>query len=218
MIDLHTHSIFSDGVLIPAELIRRYEFYGYKAVAITDHADQSNIDFIIPRIIKAAEILNGAQSVSVIPGIEITHVPPTLISDIVKQARDLGAGIIVLHGETIVEPVAPGTNMAGIKAGVDILAHPGMITVKEAELAAENNVYLEITARAGHSLTNGHVARLAESTGAKTVLNSDSHEPENIMTKDFAGKIVAGAGLGLDSLSSLLNNSRSLLSKAGYSV
>ena len=74
MIDLHTHSIFSDGALIPAELVRRYESYGYKAIAITDHADQSNIDFIIPRIINVAEVLNRAQSVTVIPGIEINGI------------------------------------------------------------------------------------------------------------------------------------------------
>ena len=218
MIDLHTHSIFSDGVLIPAELIRRYESYGYKAIAITDHADQSNIDFIIPRIIKAAEILTRAQSVTVVPGIEITHVPPALIPDIVEQARDLGARIIVLHGETVAEPVAPGTNIAGIESGVDILAHPGLLTPDEADLAAEKNVYIEITARAGHSLTNGHVAKLAQSAGAKMILNSDCHEPGNIMSEDFARKVVTGAGLPDDSLPVFLSNSQSLLKKAGYTV
>ncbi len=52
MIDLHTHSIFSDGELVPAEHLRRVESLGYEAVAITDHADSSNLDFIIPRIVK----------------------------------------------------------------------------------------------------------------------------------------------------------------------
>ena len=52
MIDLHTHSIFSDGELIPAELAQRAFAAGYKVLAITDHVDHSNIDFIIPRIIK----------------------------------------------------------------------------------------------------------------------------------------------------------------------
>lgn len=218
MIDLHTHSIFSDGVLIPAELVRRYESCGYKAIAITDHADHANIDFIIPRITRVAEILNKAQSVTVVPGVEITHVPPSLIPDIVKQARDLGAKIVVLHGETISEPVAQGTNRAGILAGIDILAHPGLITPDEARLAAEKNVYLEITSRAGHSLTNGHVAKLAQSAGARMVLDSDCHEPGNIMTEDFARKVITGAGLPDDSLSALLSNSQNLLKKAGYSV
>lgn len=216
MIDLHTHTIFSDGVLIPSELVRRYESHGYEAIAITDHTDQSNIDFIIPRIVKVAEVLNKSQSVVVIPGIEITHVPPTLIPEIVKQARGLGARIVVLHGETIAEPVAPGTNMAGIEAGIDILAHPGLLTPDEAKMAADKKVFLEITGRAGHSLTNGHVARLAQAAGAKLILNSDCHEPGNIMDNAFAQKVVIGAGLSDNSYSTLLSNSHQLLEKAGY--
>ncbi|HEY3347739.1 MAG TPA: PHP domain-containing protein, partial [Nitrospirota bacterium] len=47
MIDLHTHTLFSDGVLIPAELVRRAEVKGYEAIGLTDHADSSNIDFIV---------------------------------------------------------------------------------------------------------------------------------------------------------------------------
>lgn len=218
MIDLHTHSIFSDGVLIPAELTRRYEAAGYRAIAITDHVDQSNVDFIIPRIIRVAEALNMSQSVTVIPGIEITHVPPILISGIVRQARELGAKIIVLHGETIVEPVAPGTNRAGIEAGIDILAHPGLITAEEVRLAAEKGVSLEITSRSGHSLTNGHVARLALDKGARMVLDSDCHEPQNIVTEAFAEKVITGAGLPDCFLSKLLANSRSLVEKAGYAI
>ncbi|MEK7309147.1 MAG: PHP domain-containing protein, partial [Nitrospirota bacterium] len=31
MIDLHTHSLLSDGVLLPSELIRRAYVIGYKA-------------------------------------------------------------------------------------------------------------------------------------------------------------------------------------------
>ncbi len=155
MIDLHTHSIFSDGVLIPAELTRRYESAGYRAVAITDHADHSNLDFIIPRIIKAAEELNRSQPVTVVPGIEITHVPPRLIAGLTKEARALGAKIIVLHGETIAEPVAPGTNLAGIEAGIDILAHPGLITPEEVGLAAEKGVFLELTSGLATALQTG---------------------------------------------------------------
>lgn len=216
MIDLHAHSIFSDGVLIPAELVRRYESFGYEALAITDHADSSNLDFIIPRIVKAAGDLNSAQSVRVIPGVEITHAPPVLIPGLVSRARELGAMIIVLHGETIVEPVVPGTNKAGLESGIDILAHPGLLSAEDAKLAAEKGICLEISGRSGHSLTNGHVARLAEKAGARLVLNSDSHEPGNIMNEEFARKVVRGAGLPDESFNSLISNSRQILEKAGY--
>jgi histidinol phosphatase-like PHP family hydrolase len=46
MIDLHTHTVFSDGELIPFELARRAENMGYKFIAFTDHMDFSSFDFI----------------------------------------------------------------------------------------------------------------------------------------------------------------------------
>jgi len=195
MIDLHTHTVFSDGVLIPSELVRRAEFIGLKGIGITDHGDFSNIDFIVPRIVAISEILNSVLSIKVIPGIEITHVPPSLISDAAKKARSLGAKIIIVHGETIAEPVAPGTNSAAIEADIDILAHPGLISEEEVIKAKENKIFLEISARKGHSLTNGHVAKLAKKIGAKLVINTDSHAPEDLIEEKMAKRIVCGAGL-----------------------
>ena len=216
MIDLHTHSLFSDGVLIPSELVRRLEHLGYSAVAITDHTDSSTLDFIVPRIVQVADDLNESQTVKVIPGVELTHIPPKQIETLVKRARELGSKLVVIHGESIVEPVAPGTNRAGLEAGADIIAHPGLITKEEVKLAAEKGIFLEISARSGHSFTNGHVARLANDVGAILVLNSDAHAPGDFMTEDFARKVVEGAGLPADSLSTLLSNSRLLLEKIGY--
>jgi len=216
MIDLHTHSLFSDGELIPSELVRRVEHLGYSAVAITDHTDSSTLDFIVPRIVQVAKDLSGSQTVKVIPGVELTHIPPKLIQPLVKKAREMGAKLVVIHGESIVEPVTPGTNRAGIEAEADILAHPGLITKEEVELAAEKGIFLEISARSGHSFTNGHVARLAKEVGASLVLNSDAHAPGDFITEEFACKVVEGAGLSSDSLSTLRANARLLLEKIGY--
>jgi len=195
MIDLHTHSIFSDGELVPAEHLRRVENLGYEAVAITDHADSSNLDFIIPRIVKVAEDLNRFSQTSLVPGIELTHVPPEMFAELVARSRKLGARIIVGHGETVMEPVKAGTNMAAILSGIDILAHPGFITQEEAHLAAEKGVYLELTGRKGHSLTNGHVARMALESGALLVVNADAHGPGDFMTAEMAETVALGAGL-----------------------
>ena len=190
MIDLHTHTVFSDGVLIPSELVRRAEYIGLKGIGITDHGDFSNIDFIVPRIIVISEKLNSVLSIKVVPGIEITHVPPSLISDAAKKARSLGAKIIIVHGETIAEPVARGTNNAALEADIDILAHPGLITEKDVLKAKENGIFLEISARKGHSLTNGHVAMLARKTGAKLVINTDSHAPGDLIDEKMAKRVV----------------------------
>ena len=195
MIDLHTHSLFSDGELVPAEHLRRVEVLGYEAIAITDHADSSNMDFIIPRIIRVAEDLNRYSKTRLIPGIELTHVPPELIAELVKRARELGAMVVVGHGETVVEPVAPGTNLTAIQAGVDILAHPGLITKEEATLAVKKGVMLELSGRKGHSLTNGHVAKMAQETGARLAVNADAHGPDDFMTAERAKIVALGAGV-----------------------
>jgi putative hydrolase len=210
MIDLHTHSLFSDGELAPAELVRRFEVAGYTALAVTDHGDQSNIDLIIPRLVAFCEEVNRPGGIRLIPGIELTHVRPEAIPALVGRSRMLGAKLVVVHGETIVEPVAPRTNRMAIESSVDILAHPGLITEEEVLLARERSVYLELTSRKGHSLTNGHVARLAYKIGAPLILNSDTHGPGDIWPTDRLHEIVVGAGLTRDDYCTMLKNAESI--------
>jgi len=213
MIDLHTHTIFSDGDLIPAELVRRAAARGCQAVAITDHADHSNIDFIIPRIVNVCRKMAGNCPIRMIPGVELTHVIPGQIRDLALEARSLGAAVIVVHGETIVEPVAAGTNLAALNSPIDILAHPGLITEDEAQLAAEKGIFLEVTARKGHSLTNGHVVKMALKYKARLVLNTDSHSPGDLIDMDMARKVARGAGMDDAEMESMFGNSRSLVEK-----
>ena len=214
MIDLHTHSFFSDGELIPSELIRRAEAIGYKAIAITDHVDASNIDIAIPRVVRAIESIQKFISITAIPGAEITHVPPALIPDLVKEARKLGARIVVVHGETIVEPVAPGTNRAAIKADADILAHPGIISGEDLLLAKERGISLEITSRKGHSLSNGYVAKEAMRFGIPLCINTDAHSPSDLITKETAIRILLASGIEENHIDSIFENSKALIEKA----
>jgi putative hydrolase len=214
MIDLHTHSLFSDGVLVPSELVRRAVMKGYEVIAITDHADSSNIDFAIPRVAAACRELSRRWKITALPGIELTHIPPETFAELTGRARSLGAAIVVAHGETLVEPVHPGTNRAAIEARVDILAHPGLISRDEAELAAKNGVCLEITSRKGHSLSNGHVARVAIAAGAALVIDTDTHEPGDLITDEFAESILLGAGLNKERIEEVFRNSRELASQA----
>jgi len=214
MIDLHTHSLFSDGELLPAELIQRASVMGYKALAITDHVDQSNIDIVIPRIVKAIKALKESISIKAIPGAEITHVPPSLIPSMVKEARQLGAKIVVVHGETIAEPVANGTNRAAIEAGADIISHPGIISTADLLLAKEKGVALEITSRKGHSLSNGHVAKEGIKCGVSLVVNTDAHSPDDLITRETAKKILLAAGIEENRIESIFENSKTLTEKA----
>lgn len=195
LIDLHTHTIFSDGELIPSELVRRAVIHGYKAIALTDHADYTNLEQLIEAGQKA-KYLESEWDIRVLAGVELTHVPPRKIAPLAKKAKELGADIVVVHGETTSEPVAPGTNSESVACEyVDILAHPGLIFEEDVEKAKDNNVCLEITARNGHNRTNGHVARLALEIGATLLVNTDTHAPEDLITDEIALKIAMGAGL-----------------------
>ena len=192
--DLHTHTVFSDGELIPAELVRRAMVLGHDVIAITDHVDMTNVEFVASNVAKAVELVE--DYIKVIPGVEITHVPPSKIAKVAEMARRNGAQWIVVHGETVTEPVAPGTNLAAAQnPDIDVLAHPGFLTVEEAKAAKDNGVIIEVTGRMGHNITNGHVVNVARSVGADMVIDSDTHAPENLMDEKAALTVALGAGM-----------------------
>lgn len=216
MIDLHSHTLLSDGVLLPTELARRAKMIGYRALAITDHVDASNLNEVTAQLKRFAESFVSSNAFTVITGVELTHIEPSQIASMTEEARRLGAELVICHGETIAEPVIEGTNLAAIEARVDILAHPGLITEDECALAKENGVYLELTSRKGHCLTNGHVARTAKSVGAKLILNSDTHAPSDLITEIDAAKIVLGAGLDASDLRRIQDNAQLLLDHVSH--
>lgn len=192
--DLHTHTVYSDGELIPAELVRRAMVKGHDLIAITDHVDMTNVEWVVTNMVKAVDLCE--DYIKVIPGVEITHVPPKQIDRVAKLARKYGAEWVAVHGETVTEPVMPGTNRASVEnPEIDILAHPGFITMEEAQLAKDNDVILEVTGRAGHNITNGHVVNMARAVGAMMVIDSDTHQPENLMSEEEAMIVALGAGM-----------------------
>lgn len=213
MIDLHSHSLLSDGSLIPSELARRAEAKGYEVLAITDHADISNLEVIMPQLVKVCAGLNKSLKTTIIPGIELSYVPLVLLAEMVEKGRELGAKLVLVHGETIVEPGIPGTNRWALEAGIDILAHPGLITLEEAKIAATKGIFLEISARKGHCLTNGHVVRMAREAGAKLSFGTDTHDPSNLVTLGEAKKIAQGAGLQEEEIKTLFDSARHLVQK-----
>lgn len=211
MIDLHTHTIFSDGELLHSELVRRAKVLGYEAIAITDHADYTNLDTLLAAA-KMARYLEKSYDIIVIPGVELTHVPPEHIAPLAKKAKQLGAEIVVVHGESPAEPVSPGTNAAAVACQyVDVLAHPGFITLEEARRAATDGICLEITARNGHNMTNGHVARIAREACTALVVDTDAHGPDDLITSTRARQVALGAGLSEDEAAAAMENSKELV-------
>ena len=208
MYDFHTHTFLSDGVLSPIELIRRAIVVGYQTMAITDHVGPGNLEYVLSTLKKDCEMAEKRWDIKVFTGVEITHTPIEDIDLLAKDARALGAQVVNVHGETIMEPVVSGTNLAAVSSQyVDILAHPGLITLDEASLAAENGVFLEISGRKGHGLANGHVANIARKTGATLILDSDAHEPDDLMTQEYAEKVAIGSGLNEKEKETILSQS-----------
>ena len=197
-IDLHMHTLFSDGELLPSELARRALKLKHKVIAMTDHVDWSNVE-AIPTIQDAIDDINENWDITAVLGAEVTHAPLESIDGIAKRAKELGAKIVVVHGETLNEPVLPGTNRAAVESKyVDILGHPGLITKEEAEIALKNDIYLEISARKGHCLGNGHVANIAREVGNKLLVDTDSHAPGDLITFEKSYEVALGAGLNHD--------------------
>ncbi|MHC4249282.1 MAG: histidinol phosphate phosphatase domain-containing protein [Planctomycetota bacterium] len=215
VVDLHCHTFHSDGVLGPAEFLRRAEVAGVEGVALTDHADSSNIERVVEALRAACESERKYGVMICAAGVELTHVRLKEIPVLVERARELGAEFVVVHGETPAEPVQPGTNRAAIEAGCDFLAHPGKITLEDAKLAAERGVILEISGRHGHNATNGHVASVAREAGVRVAYGGDCHEPENIRPPAGQREVLLGAGLSGEEVDSALAVAREILLKAG---
>jgi len=213
--DFHTHSTLSDGALLPMELIRRCIVNGYSALGIADHSSASTMGRVIREVRRDCELAERFWGFTALPGIELTHVPAAAIGELAAEARSIGAAYVVVHGQSPVEPVEPGTNLAAVSCpDVDILAHPGELTEDEARLAAEHGVFIEITAKEGHSLGNGHVARVAQAAGARLLVNSDTHMPGQILTEEFARRVARLAGLEGEVLEqTLIANPQELLAR-----
>ena len=217
MYDFHTHTFLSDGVLSPIELIRRAMIIGYRAIGVTDHVGLGNLEYVVKTLVKDCAHATKRWDILAVPGVEITHVPKEDIDLVARTAKELGARLATVHGETIVEPVEEGTNEAAVRSpSVDVLAHPGLIVEDHARLASENGVFLEISARKGHSFTNGHVAMVAKHTGASLILDSDAHEPGDLLTPTLTRKVALGAGLTAEESDALLErNPLQLLARLG---
>lgn len=218
-IEFHSHSIFSDGLLLPAALIREAEIRNHAALAITDHVDASNIEAVIKALLKFEKEMKGRLPITFLPGVEVSYIQPQYIIEYCKKARRLGAKIVIVHGESPVEPVYPGTNHAAVKekGAVDILAHPGMINDEDAILAAKNGVFLEVTARNGHRDGNRHVVEMARKYGAKLIVDTDCHTDHDLITQEQAFQLCKEAGLSdEEAVKTIKDNPRELLKRSGY--
>jgi putative hydrolase len=203
-IDFHSHSYLTDGGTSPTEMWNEAEALDHRALALTDHLSLEDPKPLLDRLHQEAGAWDGAEFLPIV-GVELTKVPARRIADVARACRRAGAEIVIVHGETVVEHVPVGTNHAAIDSGeVDVLAHPGLLDPKDAELAKAHSVALEISARRGHSLCNGHVARLAADVGAELVVDSDAHDIDQLVPWEMARRVALGAGVAEPQLERVL--------------
>lgn len=220
LFDFQTHTFLSDGELSPMELLRRCHVSGYTAMAITDHASPANLQHVVEALARDCREAESAWGLVALAGVEITHVPPAAIDRVARMAAEAGAEFIAVHGETIVEPVAAGTNRAALESEyVHALVHPGLLSPELSHVARKNGKFVELSARRGHSLTNGHVANVCREAGAKLIVNSDAHAPGDLLTEALVRRVARGAGLDADETETVLvDNPLDLLARLGRSI
>ena len=213
--NFHMHTTLSDGELSPVEMLRWAVAKGYAGAALTDHAGLAELPWLAGILVQSCRIAQEHWGMRAVPGVELTHLPPALISEAARAAKEAGLELVVVHGETPVEPVAPSTNRAALSSEhVDVLGHPGLLTEEEAGMAAERGIFIELTSRRGHSLANGLVARRALAAGAALLLDSDAHAASDLWDEPFARTILLGAGVPDDRLDEILyHNPRRLLER-----
>lgn len=204
IIDFHSHTFLSDGVLSPAELVQRAIAVGYRAIAITDHVGYANYQYVCEALLRECEVINREMPITALPGVEITHVAPRALGALAERCRAAGAQVVAVHGETITEPVPAGTNAAAAEcAAVDVLAHPGLLTPEDARVGSERGLVFELSARKGHSAANGRVARVCQEVGATMIVDSDAHAPGDLLTEQLVANIVLGAGLDQEQIETI---------------
>ena len=213
-IDFQNHSTLSDGVLEPLALLRRAVQLNFHAIALTEHVDARNVERMVERLL---QVQSRARSLPLIfiPGVEITGVQPNEIAALARRARLAGARLVLVHGETLMGGALPGTNLAAAQCPeVDLIGHPGFLSEEAAHAAQENNIFVELSGREVHSLTNGYVAKLAERAGFSLVVDSDAHRPEQMLAMDRAELVARGAGLEGDQIErALVTNPEELLAR-----
>jgi putative hydrolase len=214
--DFHCHTFLTDGRSSATDMWSEADRIGHRALAVTDHVALDDPQPLLDRLRREAKAWEG-QELTTLVGVEVTMLPPRRIPDTVRAARRAGAEVVIVHGETLAQAVPLGTNRAAVELNdVDILAHPGFITVEEAELAKAHDVILEISARSIHMSTNGHVARTALEVGNDLVVDSDAHAIDQLVPSHVARQVARGAGVPESAVARVLRETpQRLLKRCG---
>lgn len=214
LLDLHSHSTLSDGTLSIEQMVAAAERRGYDGYAVTDHAngdDPHHLE-VVSEVRRQIDALRPHTPMMLFAGVELTEFHPAQIGAAAVAARRAGAQVVVVHGECPTLDVPPGTNAAAVRCEeVDILAHPGLLTERDADEATARGIYLELSARQGHCWSNGHVYATARKAGASLLVDSDAHDEAGLLSGPRVAALIRGAGASEVSLHQIVNQMAPLL-------
>lgn len=137
MIDLHSHTNYSDGELSPTELVARAAERGVTALSITDH------DTIEPYSASLAAFALG-KGVTLVPGIELS----TVDAESKEKIHVLGLNIDTANPELLAACVELRTSRERTMLEVAEKLAPFGLTLRHDELLAS-----------GEIITKAHIAR-----------------------------------------------------------
>lgn len=189
LIDLHTHSNFSDGKLSISEIVDLYGSKGYSAVAITDHlADSKTLTGFVTRKLKLSlneqtmdQYLSTLHfekkralekyNMHLIPGVEIT---------LNSWSRAQGAHIVFLNVDRFIDPNQEIENLLIQNQNFfSIAAHPFWEKSFEFKTTYlwENRERFEKYFDAWECATANHFSQKVFMSGYPVVASSDFHGP-----------------------------------------
>lgn len=232
--DLHMHTTWSDGAFSIEEMAEANRARGYKFMAITDHSQYLKVaNGLTPeRLRKQKEEIKKLNEkyndFTILSGVEMDILPDGTLDydDQLLEEMDLVIASIHSSFSQPKEKIMERLKNALMNAHVDIIAHPTgrLIGRREGyevdidmliELAKETNTALELNASPHRLDLAPQYLRKAQEAGVKIVINTDTHNIENLSNMEIG---VATAKKGWIRKKSVLNtmNTNELLQFLHY--
>ena len=197
--DLHIHTTASDGRGKVEDIVRAAKKKGYKYIAITDHSkyvriaggmDEKRLLAYAKKIRKLDKDIKG---IKILMGVEVDILESGKLDleDYALKEMDIVVAAVHSHFSMDRRKQTDRILRAIDNKYVNILAHPsGRLITSRRGLqidfekvflkAVENNIFLEINTHGERIDLNDINARRAKEIGAKFVINTDSHEIEQL--------------------------------------
>jgi len=212
--DLHIHSAWSDGLISIDDMIKRIKKFSYEYIAISDHSAGNyygrglnaarigeKIKYInhLRSTLKDFKILMGSEID--IKGIGKLDYPDDIIARLDIAIGAVHSSFLNTEEENTARMISAVENKY-----IDFIAHPtGVLFGNRAPYAIDidrlilsavsNNKALEINSYFLRLDLNEENARKARDAGAKMIINTDAHRPNNMDMIELGVDIARRAGL-----------------------